>query len=572
MEDEDNTSDQDASTHSEEVEWLATGREKRTTAGNRLSTLLGQEEKEDDDVNLLFEQEGDEPDEEFEGAESQEDEGGESSSSDEDDGEGGDEMEGEKQLQRAEREQKKAQKRKADTKLTRPRPAIKRVRISEAAPEAEEQAGEVHERKRKRSGRVSWGLESEDAKRTSSRTLSIQNKERTKASLKESEAKRSRQQAVMEAAQKKREAEKRGPMTQEDHLREAAEVERLNSRSLNKWEELEAERIKKQKQKLEALQNRKIEGPLIRWWSGPAVWVGDKITNVGPKAPLAEKIETITAQDDNKTQSELRKDATASDGDTVMTESAPRETQTQAMSVGSSQQPLTKQVSRAPFLDGIEHFASMQEPVEDTKPPPSAPLAKAPGTLMTPYPTGYPGIQPAPGNPFSTSGPSVQQQQMTYPLPPPPKPVKALRSTLTFENFDPVIHRSKEAQIRTVFGTQAKAVQQPLAQACAVTGLRASYKDPLTGLPYYGISEFRRIRRLPGLPREDRPDVEEPKAQWSEILGAWIGTGAHPAHGVPESFLTGKLSSGSGPSSERLPVREEGSAAIKAETDSTAVG
>lgn len=570
-----------ASSDSAAVEWLATGRSKRATAGNRLSTLIGQEEEGEDDVNLLFEQESDVPDEEFEDEDASDEGGGDSSSSDEEDDQAGDELEGEKQLRKEERENKKAQKRKADQKFFRPPPPRKRVRISAASPQ-DEAGSPKTDRMRKRSERTSMIVNLDDRQvRASSRPLAIQNKERTQANLKKSEAKRSKQLAVMEAAQKKRDAEKKGPMTQEDRLKEAAEVERQNSKSLNKWEEMEAERIKKQKEKLDALQNRKIEGPMIRWWSGPAEWVGDKLIHVG----AGERIEPLSATTKNSKITKQDKPSKNESNDLLMVDrTRPTTSSTDSPAQGGAHQQILPSASSAahtqqsppksavPFLDGIEQFASMPEPTPTSQPPASNPSSGTVGSLMTPYPMQPPTqTQLTPLQQFRAGAP-ITAAMAPPPPPPPAPPVKGLRSVVILENFDTVVERSQDAQARIIFGLrsseEARSVKQQPPTLCAITSQRAKYKDPLTGLPYLGRAEFRKIRNLPGLEdHQHRGNSGKDKAKWSDVLGAWIGIKGQAAKGVPESFLSGNV-----PLAERTePLAVSDAAHIKPETETNSV-
>lgn len=306
MSDDDSSSQasaSDAESESPPPQWNVNSRQRRTTAGNRLSTLLQQEEAKDDDVELLFVEDEEEPDEEFDvpasapGSDVEpDDEGGssDSSSSSEDEEGADDELAGEKQLEKEERQAKRRNKRKADAALIKPRSTKpKRVKIVEPStsdsPGPRKRSTAQQPLPKKKSERVSWILAEDKAQRTSSRTLSMQNKVRTQASLKEAETRRIRQMATNEAAQKRKDASKAKPMNQADRMAEAARTERANAKSLNRWEEMERERIMKQKAKLDALQNRTLEGPVIRWWSGRADWVDGKCVRVG-KVNMIEDI------------------------------------------------------------------------------------------------------------------------------------------------------------------------------------------------------------------------------------------------------------------------------------------
>ena len=311
-EDEDEEDDDDDDEEEEDgapVESLVSGRQKRATAGSKYQQLLNATLREDaeDEVSLLFAEEGE--DEEFDENKVEEaaevDEG--DSSTDEEDQAGGqdDELAGEKELEKQERAAKRAQKRKAEQALAKAAPSRKKVKIETPA-ESSRRASETPtttkpaEKTRKRSERVSWlPLEADTRVRTSSRTLSVQNKEKTLESMKESEARRIRQLEVIENAQKRKESVKVQPMTQAQRMAEAARIARINSKSLNTWEEAEAERAARQKARLDALHNRTLEGPVIRWYSGPAEWTDGKLTYVG-RRPKIEELVDVAEEDKEK--------------------------------------------------------------------------------------------------------------------------------------------------------------------------------------------------------------------------------------------------------------------------------
>ncbi len=262
------------------VESLIAGREKRATAGNRLSTLIDREA--DDELELLFAE--DEEDVEFESADGEDgsDVQLDSSSDDEDDQgptKGDDDLTGEQELQKQDRAERQAQKRKAQVAFMKPPGLRKRVKVdTTTAVEPTTPAA----RPKKKSERVSWiPTPDEGPVRSSSRKQTVQNKELVHARMKESEKRRLHQIAVMEAAARRKEKSKPKVMTQADRLAEAERTERKNSKSLNRWEETERKRAEEQKARLAALHNRRLEGPVITWWSGMATWVNDKLTQVG---------------------------------------------------------------------------------------------------------------------------------------------------------------------------------------------------------------------------------------------------------------------------------------------------
>ncbi|KAL4998142.1 YL1 nuclear protein-domain-containing protein [Aspergillus recurvatus] len=273
------------------VQSLIAGREKRSTAGRQMSALLDAEA--DDELALLFEEVDD--DNEFaadlaeEGAE-EEDMGIDSSSDDEDDqgpNAQADDLEGERQIEKEEKEEKKKKRAREDLRY---RITSKKVKIDPTVtPKAPTTPAP---RPRKKSERVSWiPTPDEGPTRSSSRRQTMQNKELTHARLKDSEEKRIRLIATMEEAAKRKAKNKPKEMTQAERLAEAERVERLNSRSLNRWEEMEKRKAEERRAKIEALQNRRLEGPVISYWSGVATWADGRLTRVGKVAitPKPEK-------------------------------------------------------------------------------------------------------------------------------------------------------------------------------------------------------------------------------------------------------------------------------------------
>ena len=267
----------------EAVELMVTARAKRTTAGNRLSSLLNKEAK--DDIDLLFaEEDGEEEDMEFE----EEDEDAsdaelESSSDDEDQGSAKDDDEdlaGERQLQKQDRLDRK--KRKAQDLLKRPGAIRKRVKIDSPLGITTDSQLAAIPRQKKKSERVSWVPTAADAPtRLSSRKQTVKNREDVHQKLVISGQQREKIMRQMAAAQKRKDAQKTKPMTQAERMEEAAKMERKNAKSLNRWEEMEKKRAEEQKAKLEALHNRQLTGPVISSWSGIARWINGKVFQNG---------------------------------------------------------------------------------------------------------------------------------------------------------------------------------------------------------------------------------------------------------------------------------------------------
>ncbi|KAI9641520.1 hypothetical protein NHQ30_010332 [Ciborinia camelliae] len=283
MRTEENSSDDDSGTDSEqnggveEVEWMVTSRKKRSTAGNRLNALLQQEEP-DDELELLFAEDENEEDHGFVDVDADSDVQMDSSDDDDDQGPaaGADDLEGEKELQRKEKAERLAKKRKMNDGM--PKIFKKRVKIDPTIP------SKPTPRPKKKSERASWIPTPEDAPtRASARGTTKKSKEQLHAQMIDREKKRLRQLENMEKAAAAKEAARKPAMTQEDRLAEAARVEESNSKSLSRWEEAEQQREEEQRLKLAALQNRKIEGPVITWWSGRAIYIGGKLFAIGSK-------------------------------------------------------------------------------------------------------------------------------------------------------------------------------------------------------------------------------------------------------------------------------------------------
>ncbi|KAL7945757.1 YL1 nuclear domain-containing protein [Trichoderma barbatum] len=251
-------------TEPEPVEWLATSRSRRSTAGNRMKSMLANEEP-DSDLELLF-------------AESENDQGFsdagddasdvqmDSSSDDEDANNAGDDLEGEEELERQARERRAAQrKRKAQDAI--PAKFRKKVRINPAASDTSTPAPAP--RPKKKSERTSWLPSPADLPtRASSRKTTRMSKEQLHQQMIEREERRLKQLEQMQKKAAKMEALKKPPMTQEDRLREAAIVEKRNSKSLNRWEVAEKQREEERRAKLAALNQRTLKGPVITFWTG----------------------------------------------------------------------------------------------------------------------------------------------------------------------------------------------------------------------------------------------------------------------------------------------------------------
>ncbi|PGG96475.1 vacuolar protein sorting-associated protein 72 [Blastomyces parvus] len=410
--------DSSTSSDDEPIETLVEGRARRSTAGKNMGALLDAEA--DDELALLFAE--DEDDEEFEsgeeegaagegeeveGAEYEADEMLDSSSDDEDDrgpDEPGDELEGEKELERQVKAERLARKRKEHDSMMKFPALRKRVKIGPTAT-AESITGPTTPtpRPKKKSERISWLPTPEDGPtRSSSRRQTMQNKELTHARLKDSEEKRVRLIATMEAAARRKQKLKPKVMTQEERLAEAAKTERLNSKSLNRWEEMERKRSEEQKAKLAALQNRRLEGAVTTWWSGLAKWINGRLAQVGAKevkqAPEIErKRKGGRDRDESPKRAKSKKTERVEEkggekaippghdkGPDNQAGKTAVEEQTQETKKDAQPQQVVFGPPPAPgsFLDGIHIYASMKDDVPQA--PSSMPAQPAPTLASTP--------------------------------------------------------------------------------------------------------------------------------------------------------------------------------------------
>ncbi|KAJ5589928.1 YL1 nuclear C-terminal [Penicillium hetheringtonii] len=325
------------------VESLVSGRAKRSTAGRHMSALI--DAAADDDLTLLFEEVEDDNEFDVDVEAAEEEDMGLDSSDDDDDDQGPNaqnDYEGEKQLQKEERKKRRAQN---DLRFQTLR---KRVKIDPTA--VSTPSAIPPPRPKKKSERISWLPTVEDGPvRSSSRRQTMVNKEMTHARLKDSQEKRIRIIATMKEAERRKAHLKPKQMSQEEHLAEAERIERLNSKSLNRWEKTERRKAEERRARIEALQNRRLEGPVISYWSGLA-------TREEEKKESDEK----AAVDAQGTQG-----ATTKPGETItQPEGAPPATAVPSVQAADSVQP-TQPAQPAPDAPTQNENPSIPAPGED---------------------------------------------------------------------------------------------------------------------------------------------------------------------------------------------------------------
>ncbi|KAI9712108.1 MAG: hypothetical protein M1820_001817 [Bogoriella megaspora] len=542
-----------------QVESLISGRERRSTAGRWMGSLVAKaaaDDAEQQEVERTLDEIFDEgvPEEDVDFEEDEKDDDGDlaisESDSDADAGQDGeDELEGEKQLQKAERAERMAKKRKAREAMVAPIARQKKIKTAPVAPTPESPAASKP-RIPKKSERSSWLPTGADAPvRSSSRAQTMQNKATVHARMKESEQRRQKTVAHMEAAARKKAKNERPPKTQEQRLAEAAITERKNNKSLNRWQLAEEARQAEQRAKLEALRNKSLDGPVIGWYSGPGHWVNGSLKGTGKEFKIEEINEPETTEGASKENSTVETDT----GTQSTAENA-----TTATVAPVASDPGGQVNSLYPDPTAASH-PSTSTTAPDSTSMPALSLPKLSegiyGSATVPYQAPPPSTDPTPLQPIP---PSTLNQ-----IPPKPPPIveTAARSLIILKDFPQFEHitRAKEraaAASSILFGTtslshssgpgrgrprkdKAKELKpkeyktkdaKPNQVICAVSDAHARYLDPVTNLPYSGLFAYKTLRR-----------VMEGRCRWSAKLECFVGPEyelpfGKPAEGVPERF------------------------------------
>ena len=569
------TSDQsgNASSDSEPVELLVSGRERRKTAGNRYDRDMVLEDAEDEDeVTLLFAADQDEVDEEFKSGGSDDEE---MSSSDDDNqgpNAGAGEMEGEKEIEKQAKAER-TKKRKADLALTSTSGIRKKAKIDPTqGPTA------IVKKPSKKKERVTWLPDEKDGRgRASLRKQTVLHREETLARLKESEAVSKKFKALKE--QRDREKAKNAPkaLTQADRLEEAAKIERRNAKSLNRWEALEKKRNEEQAAKLAALKNRTLEGPVISWQSSKGKWRGPLYARPVIQ-DLSLTIESLTEPKKRGRKPKGYHEQMAAMREAAATSSAPVTPTSGQLPPGTfghaiaaqppSQQQVTLNTQQVPdvhFLSGIHEFATMQpdstapnstnattptstaevagSPKQDQQPAqPSTDIQMAGSEPVLTQPN-LVAHEPRPETADGTSGPAhptntyqptqVQPspqliRPLIQPIPEPPIVEEdRTKNLVTLKNFDRLSDEARH-DYSLFYHTSRKStkpVKHNLEQ-CPITMQPARYRDPATGIGYSNMFAYRILKEL-----------KEHKFTWSGMLGCYVGREDAPvARGVPDGF------------------------------------
>lgn len=522
------------------VELLVLGRAKRATAGNRLSSLL--EKEGDDELELLFAENEEDDDVEFEdGDENASDAQLDSSTDEEDQGPAkvDDDLDGERELQRQDRLERQ-KKRKAQEVFKRPGALRKKVKVDPSATPTTPAP-----RPRKKSERVSWVHADADAPtRVSSRKQTVQNRELVHQKLVDSEQNRLKVMQSMDLAQKRKDASKPKALTQADRMEDAAKTERKNAKSLNRWEESEKKRSEEQRAKLEALHNRQLTGPVVTWWSGLARWVNGKILQLGVgQIREAGHVERSVTLDEGKSAPNSRT--------TTEWNAAGTTDQDIAMSEGP-QSGIGIEIAQRSHLPDA-HQASFSHPITFT--PPQGPYGFLDGIHayaalpMQQHQAEFTGTADADSLPQNYVEPSLPKQSDRDSLATLPDRHSTQdidfksRTLVALKNIDPNSLKMPELQNSVLLKKRnvkppsewtsshlflfisLSFSAEPVSESCAITMQPAKFRDPKTGLVYANSYAYKEIQRL-----------RTGGSRWSNLLDCYVGPVQSVARGVPERF------------------------------------
>ncbi|KAI5811231.1 YL1 nuclear protein-domain-containing protein [Peziza echinospora] len=534
------------------VESLVAGREKRSTAGNRLAHLLDREaantHNADDDLELLFQEEED--DVEFEAVEEDgwlSDVQLESSDEEEDQGtaaygDGNEDLAGENELQAEVRAEKSAaaKKRKApETFFKQPRPSAARKRVTLETGDDDDASlnGSLTpseaalNKQRKKSERISW-IPTEGPTRSSSRKLSLHNRAVTHQRLKESEARRLHTIALMEAAAKKKQKENpKREMTQAERLEEAKMTEEMNRKSLNTWEESEAIRAEQQRIRLAALHNRHLQGAVIKWWSGRAEWdANGKLIKVGKVEKVAvkdgdkEKVKETEVEKKGKPKAKapVKEQLEGPTKDSGQTTEDEVDVPMSGSGSSSHTPPVTVVSQASPTPVSVRPIPSIVEIPADATPQPSEPISPP---VLPPTFTPKPGVPPQllDGILYYASLPNETKPD---PAPPCIKTEYSSRNLIILQSFEPSQVQNKESLSRTLFPHNSARREKPTQAVCYMTSELARFRDPHTNIPYANLWAYKQIQK-----------IRSGQVRWSSLLEAYVGPAEEAAKGVPEGFL-----------------------------------
>lgn len=568
---------------------LIATRAKRSTAGNLYASLRANLDDEELQKDLLAEDEDEDAADYVGSDKDDEDDALESSSDEEDAGppkEGEEDLQGEKELKKAERAEVRKKRKVQDARLKLPSWQKKNKKVKLADDVKTEDGASASSKPKKKSERANWLPTVADAPtRQSGRALAVANREVTHANLKQSYERSEKQRRVMKDAAQREPTKKRRDISQEDRVALCDKIAKQTDREFGRWERDEKEKQRLRDEALAAKRNKGFEGPYIRHLSGSALWEGDRI-KVRRVEHGSRKVEETL--DEPNAAADGHVDGAAPSGAGPSSATTAHSSQSVAQStVGVP--PTHPQSSAAqppvPWLQGIHDYAARPPSTPQQQQPTSSashitaynvPTPIAPSMNGTTLPQTAPtSIYSTPQTPYTQQPPNVygswppgaQSFAVQPPAPPPPAPLvreQAQRSLIILEQFeelDALPKRNKTAstleptstasailadsyppfnadEIRYLTTKHFKRAggQMPLPPAkpyCAILSHKeARFRDPKTGLCYYDMHTYKIIQR-----------VLASGCSWSGLLGAWTGPAyggmGRPAKGVPEGFASG---------------------------------
>ena len=562
------SSSDDDSSNSEAIETLVEGRAKRATAANRYNReqIVAEETQDpEDEIALLFEEQEAEEDEEFE--ESVDEEENLSSSDDDDQGPNAaaDDLDGEQALQREEKA-KRSLKRKAALALTTTAGLRKKVRIDSRVPSRVSAPKPTKKKER------TFLVNENEVVRTSKRAQTQANTETVKAKLVEDEKLRIKHKAKRDKLSRQKELEKENDeMTQEERLAEAAKIERRNAKSYNRWESKEKERAEEQAAKLAAMRNRKLDGPVIGYWSGVARWTGprsavEEVTDTSNEVAAAPKKRGRKSKIELEEMAARQRLVESNATSQLSAVGVQPESQTSLLAPTQQIQQPEAQVDVLPvvvsndstsnqMLEGIRDYVSEHENTPQASTPQEAIEATdmeaevGDSTQMTNGEESKEpmeiddhhgseqqeqvdklGTAPTKTTINETDGreESVKQPEVEE-ITTPPVVELATRNLVGLGNFDELSVKDRN-RYSLFFNKRANKVpKNPKMQApelCLITGQVARYRDPSTGIVYANSFAYRKIQQL-----------TRHEYVWSSMLGCYVGKVGQVARGVPPGFL-----------------------------------
>ncbi|RKF71103.1 putative yl1 nuclear protein [Golovinomyces cichoracearum] len=542
------TDDQD-----ERVELLVNTRAKRSTAGNRLQSLLHREEPEDE-LELLFAEDEDDTcfvDVEADLSDLQMD----SSTDEQDDGPAAeDSLEGEKEFQNTINGARKKTKRneKVFSKI------LKKARVDTSLSLPTLQT-------KKKLEKASWLPKmGETSIRASSRHTTRQRKQELHVQMMDREIRRLKQLANMEKNAAAKAAKEAPPLTQEDRLKEAARVEKANAKSLSHWERAEREREEKQRLRMANLHCRNLEGPVITYWSGMATYIEGKLERIGKlkilskEKPVTMKRKlTLTDENEKRESSEETKNGSkitpniggiVKDGNKIWANSP---NFSDYKGIVSPQESEVSFLATSKALNPTGLFLASSPPQALSSclaPPAGLPLVAPPHPFLAPpsLNASLAGLGDCSPQQQSQHCLSCKQSQFdaahqnSLALPSRTTKEHCLRSSLIFTSFSETAIKSRETQLNVLFPHFLLSDSRPIKSSrskgsrnviCAITGHPAKYRDPKTGLYYYNLYAYKEIQKL-----------QRGEIWWSDLLGLYVGCGSlNAAKGVPDRFQNEKL-------------------------------